>query len=117
MGADRNSLTPRERPDVTRGPTIRMTTGCGDLYVTVNHDEQGPCEVFAHLEGAGSCAAAQLEAICRLISILLRASVSYEAIIKQLKGIRCPSVAWEEGKAVLSCADAIATVMEQHIKS
>ncbi len=35
---------------------------------------------------------------------------------RQLRGIRCPSIAWEEGKAVLSCADAIASVLEKHIK-
>ena len=30
-------------------------------------------------------------------------------------GIRCPSIAWEEGKSILSCADAIASVLEKHI--
>jgi len=32
------------------------------------------------------------------------------------QGIRCPSIAWEEGKSILSCADAIASVLEKHIK-
>ena len=35
---------------------------------------------------------------------------------RQLRGIRCPSIAWEGGKAVLSCADAIASVLEKHVK-
>jgi ribonucleoside-diphosphate reductase alpha chain len=33
-----------------------------------------------------------------------------------LKGIRCPSIAWEDGKSVLSCADAIATVLDNCIR-
>ena len=28
---------------------------------------------------------------------------------------RCPSIAWEEGKAVLSCADAIGAVLEKQV--
>jgi len=38
-------------------------------------------------------------------------------VVRQLRGIRCPSIAWEEGKSVLSCADAIASVLEKHVRS
>ncbi|MBI2857495.1 MAG: vitamin B12-dependent ribonucleotide reductase, partial [Chloroflexi bacterium] len=109
-------LTPRRRPKTTSGVTEKVTTGCGSMYVTVNFDEQGICEVFLALGKAGGCASAQLEAIGRLISISLRAGVDIASIFEQLRGIRCPSIAWEEGKAVLSCADAIASVLEKHIK-
>ena len=95
--------------------TKRVNTGCGHMYVTVNFDERGICEVFSTLGKAGGCATAQLEATCRLISLALRSGVDVASIIKQLRGIRCPSIAWEEGKAVLSCADAIASVLEKHI--
>ncbi len=109
-------LTPRERAKVTTGVTERVTTGCGYIYVTVNSDEHGICEVFSTLGKAGGCASAQLEATCRLISVALRAGLDVASIVRQLRGIRCPSIAWEEGKAVLSCADAIASVLEKHIK-
>jgi len=108
-------LTPRKRPKVTKGVTERVNTGCGYIYVTVNFDESGICEVFSTLGKSGGCAAAQLEAISRLISLALRSGVDLDSIVKQLRGIRCPSISWEQGHAVMSCADAIAGVLEKYI--
>lgn len=110
-------LTPqkRERSKVTTGITERVTTGCGYMYITVNSDEHGLFEVFSTLGKAGGCASAQLEAICRLTSLALRSSIDASKVVKYLRGIRCPSIAWEQGKAVLSCADAISSVLEKHI--
>ncbi len=108
-------LTPRKRSKITAGITERVTTGCGYMYVTVNSDERGICEVFSTLGKAGGCASAQLEATCRLISLALRSGVDVASVVRQLRGIRCPSIAWEEGKSVLSCGDAIASVLEKHI--
>ena len=111
---EEGKLTPRKRAKITTGVTERVTTGCGSLYVTVNSDELGIFEVFSNLGKAGGCASAQLEATCRLISLALRAGVEVASLVKQLRGIRCPSIAWEEGKSILSCADAIASVLEKH---
>jgi ribonucleoside-diphosphate reductase alpha chain len=107
---------PRKRAKVTTGVTERVTTGCGYIYVTVNSDEYGICEVFSTLGKAGGCASAQLEAICRLSSLALRSGMDVASVVRQLRGIRCPSIAWESGKSILSCADAIASVLEKHVK-
>jgi len=109
-------LAPRKRPKVTTGVTERVNTGCGYIYVTVNFDSQGISEVFSTLGKAGGCAAAQLEAISRLTSLTLRSGIDIDSIVKQLRGIRCPSIAWEQGHAILSCADAIASVLEKYIR-
>jgi ribonucleoside-diphosphate reductase alpha chain len=109
-------LEPRKRPKTTTGVTERVSTGCGALYVTVNSDEHGICEVFSSLGKAGGCASAQLEATCRLISLAMRSGINPDSIAKNLRGIRCPSIAWEDGTSVLSCADAIASVLQRHLK-
>jgi ribonucleoside-diphosphate reductase alpha chain len=115
--AETAAREPRKRPLETRGTITKVNTGCGGLYITVAYDDKGIFEVFSTLGKSGACASAQLEAICRLISTALRSGVDVAQIVKQLRGIRCPSIAWEGGKSILSCADAIASVLEKHIKT
>ena len=111
-----SKIIPRPRPVVTTGTTTKVATGCGNLYVTINEDEQHlPFEVFMQMGKAGGCAMSQLEAIGRLVSLALRSGIDINSIIEQLKGIRCPNPSWEKGGRIFSCSDAIARVIERRL--
>lgn len=103
-------IVPRPRPAITMGFTERMKIGCGNLYVTVNYDENGICEVFTSTGKAGGCPS-QSEATARLASVALRSGISVEEVYDQLKGIRCPSTIRQQGMSCTSCPDAIAKVL------
>jgi ribonucleoside-diphosphate reductase alpha chain len=108
-----NTVVPRPRPNTTIGVTEKMKIGCGNLYVSVNADEKGICEVFTNTGRAGGCTS-QSEATARLISIALRSGLNVDTIIEQIKGIRCPACIRREGVHVTSCPDAIARVIKKY---
>ncbi|MGI5857947.1 MAG: adenosylcobalamin-dependent ribonucleoside-diphosphate reductase [Tepidanaerobacteraceae bacterium] len=113
-----SEIKPRPRPSVTYGNTEKVKIGCGNLYITVNSDENGICEVFTNLGRAGGCPS-QSEATSRLISMALRSGIDVKAIVEQLKGIRCHStlrqMANNKEIRVLSCPDAIGRAIERSI--
>jgi len=108
----RIKISPRPRPDITNGFTEKVRIGCGNLYITVNYDDEGICEVFTNTGRAGGCPS-QSEATARLVSIALRSGIDAESIIEQLKGIRCPSTIRQRDMKVLSCPDAIGRLIEK----
>ncbi|MFZ5392307.1 MAG: vitamin B12-dependent ribonucleotide reductase [Patescibacteria group bacterium] len=111
------TLIPKKRPQVLEGKTIKIGTGEGDLYVTINQDEEGiPFELFATMGKSGGFSAAQTEAIGRLISLCFRSNIEPLRIIKQLKGIRGSKPIGFGENRVLSSPDAIAKALEIYLR-
>ncbi len=105
---------PRPRPITTRGITTQVKTEQGSLYVTINEDEEGIVEVFLTIGKSGGYSSGYCEAIGRLISVSVRAGLSLDVIIGQLKGIRTSSPTLNKGMFVYSVPDAIAKVLENY---
>jgi ribonucleoside-diphosphate reductase alpha chain len=111
-----NYLTPKPRGDVTFGATKKMITGCGNLYVTINEDEEGrPFEIFTQIGKAGGCAASQCEAIGRMASLALRSGIQPKDIVTQMRGISCHVPAGYGKEKILSCSDAVARAMDWYV--
>jgi ribonucleoside-diphosphate reductase alpha chain len=109
-----HGLKPRARQRVTIGTTEKVRIGCGNLYITVNSDDEGICEIFTSLGRAGGCPS-QSEATSRLVSLGLRSGIDIEEIVEQLKGIRCMSSIRSKQAEVLSCPDAIGRAIEKYL--
>jgi len=104
----------KERPEILDGKTIKMKTGCGSLYVTMNYTENGkPIEVFARLGRSGGCASCQTEAVGRLISLALRYDIPLDEITRQIKGISCDKPVGVSRNKIYSCVDAIGKGIER----
>jgi ribonucleoside-diphosphate reductase alpha chain len=104
----------QERPSRLVGSTEKIQTGFGNLYVTVNLHNGKPFEVFAHIGKSGFATMADTEAICRLISLLLRSGVSIDLVIRQLQGIGGGPTSYSEGRKITSIPDAIAQVLHSY---
>ena len=114
--SDKIVLIERPRPVSIRGITDRVRTAHGNMFVTVNYDDEGhPFEVFAILGKAGSTESAALEAISRLTTMALRANVDPNKIIEHLRGITDEPV-WDAGRLVRSAPDAVALVLSRHLR-
>lgn len=107
----------KERPKILPGVTLKVKTECGNLFVTVNFDEnKKPFEVFAYLGKSGSCFSCQINSLCKVISIALRNGAPIEDIINHLEGMRCYNITYTDGQQYLSCIDALVKLLKESLE-
>ncbi len=107
-------LHPEGRPASLPSVTDKITTGFGNLYVTITFKNSKPFEVFASIGKSGYSTMADAEALGRMISLALRSGVEAGDVISQLKGIGGSEQVFSEGGLIQSIPDALAKVMEKH---
>ena len=116
MQMPRNILDPRKRALVTRGKTYEVKTEQGDLYITINEDDEGIVEVFLNIGKSGSFTQGYTEALGRMISMALRSGIKPDSIVKQLQGIRTSTPTLNRGMFVYSVPDAVAKILKKHVE-
>lgn len=108
-----------KRPTKLSGVTEVVNTGCGKMYVTINHLNGKILEVFCDTGKSGGCTAFT-EGTSRLISIALRYGVPVGEILDQLSSVRCDNFRHQTGKNPelkgKSCPDVIGSVIKNMLK-
>ena len=84
------------------------------MYITVGIVNGNPFEIFVNLSKGGTNAAADAEALGRMVSLALRTKTSVVEIVKQLKGIGAGTAAFHKGRAIISIPDAIAFALKKY---
>ncbi len=120
MVDDMNSPKVKPRPYKRAGVTLSRETPFGTAHITMNHDEEGPAEVFITIGKAGSDVMAMAEGYGRSISLYLRTPSllsrpeKVRELVDQLRGIGgARSIGFGQAR-VSSLPDAIARALAEH---
>lgn len=110
---------PMDLPEIMVAIRVKQATPFGNMHVMVVVDPATGCEreLFAQLGKGGELACADLEAICRVISLYLRVNGSLEDIVKQLDGIGTSlSISTKDGR-IASLGDGLAKAVQKFFQA
>lgn len=104
-----------ERPKAVSGTTQRISTGYGNLYVTVNAIDGDVFEVFLARGSSGGFEQSYLESLGKTLSNALRSGSDPEELARDLVGIRSPKAGADNGDDIYSVPDAVGIAMLRFI--
>ncbi|MCC6358877.1 MAG: adenosylcobalamin-dependent ribonucleoside-diphosphate reductase [Phycisphaerales bacterium] len=112
-------LDPADLPEIVSGLRIRQMTPFGNMHVKITVDPRSDreLEVFAQLGKGGDVATSDLEAICRMISLWLRAGGSLKHVIKQLEGIGSSLQIPTKFGRIMSLGDGLACALKKYMRA
>jgi ribonucleoside-diphosphate reductase alpha chain len=110
---------PMKLPDVIPSVRLRQPTPFGNMHLHVSVDPATgrEREVFAQLGKGGDLANSDLEAICRLISLLLRSDGDIRTVIDQLEGIGSSLSVPSKNGRVKSLGDGLARALRDYVSA
>ncbi|MEM7307097.1 MAG: vitamin B12-dependent ribonucleotide reductase [Planctomycetota bacterium] len=112
-------LKPIRLPEIMPSLRIRQMTPFGNMHVKVSVDPQTgrEREVFAQLGKGGDVANSDLEAICRILSLWLRANGSLDMALRQLQGIGSSLTVPTKDGRIMSLADGLARALNRYMEA
>ena len=107
---------PMNLPEVLPSVRLRQPTPFGNmhLHISVDRETGREREVFAQLGKGGDLANSDLEAICRLVSLLLRLDGDIRTVIDQLEGIGSSLSVPTKGGRIKSLGDGLARALRKY---
>jgi ribonucleoside-diphosphate reductase alpha chain len=112
-------LVPVRLPEIMPSLRIRQMTPFGNMHVKVSVDpaSEREREVFAQLGKGGDVANSDLEAICRMLSLWLRANGSLSKALNQLEGIGSSMTVPTKDGRIMSLADGLARALHRYLEA
>lgn len=104
-------------PEILSSLRLRQNTPFGHMHINVSVDPVAgkELEVFAQLGRGGEIAAADLEAICRMVSIYLRRGGTVKDVVNQLEGIGTTIAIPTKDGRVTSLGDGLAKALKRYM--
>ena len=115
----RKFIEPTDLPEIVSGLRIRQMTPFGNMHVKITVDLRvdRELEVFAQLGKGADVATSDLEAICRMVSLWLRAGGSLRHVIKQLEGIGSSLQIPARSRQIGSLGDGLACALKKYTRA
>jgi len=115
--ADSRPVVPMKLPEIIPSVRLRQPTPFGNMHLHISVEPKAgqEREVFAQLGKGGDLANSDLEAICRLVSLLLRSGGDLRMVIGQLEDIGSSLSVPAQGGRVRSLGDGLARALQKYL--
>ena len=112
-------VVPMKLPEIIPSVRLRQPTPFGNMHLHISVEPQTgqEREVFAQLGKGGDLANSDLEAICRLVSLLLRSGGDLRMVIDQLEDIGSSLSVPAQGGRVRSLGDGLARALQKYLEA